>query len=139
MMARSVAFVAEALLLCLVIPLKTLAEDQPKLTAAQIADGRSKAQAANTLIVLGRSAKDPEMLMVAAKLLSGVDAPVADPKATSADGKPVFYDVDSLVAEAKSYSANRSAEQAPQSRNYSGFCHYEYLCDSLSCGYEWVC
>ena len=138
MMARSVAFLAGALLLCLVVPLKTLAEDQTKLTAAQIADGRSKAQVANTLIVLGRSAKDPEMLMVAAKLLSGVDAPVADPKATS-DGKPVFYDVDSLVAEAKSYSANRSAEEAPQSRNYSGFCHYEYLCDSLSCGYEWVC
>lgn len=128
-----------ALLLALVIPLKSFAEDQTKLTPAQIADGRSKAQVANTLIIIGRSAKDPDMLLVAAKLLSTVEAPVADPKATSADGKPVFYDVDGLVAEAKSYSANRSTEQAPQSRNYSGFCHYEYLCDSLSCGYEWVC
>jgi hypothetical protein len=60
------------------------------------------------LIIIGRSAKDPDMLLVAAKLLSTVEAPVADPKATSADVKPVFYDVDGLVAEAKSYSANRT-------------------------------
>jgi len=39
------------------------------------------------------------MLMAAAKLLAAIDAPVADPKA-SADGKPVFYDVDAIVAEA---------------------------------------
>src|ERR1700674_3599800 len=73
-----------ALLLALVIPLKSFAEDQTKLTPAQIADGRSKAQVANTLIIIGRSAKDPDMLLVAAKLLSTVEAPVADPKATSA-------------------------------------------------------
>jgi len=70
-----------ALLLALVIPLKSFAEDQTKLTPAQIADGRSKAQVANTLIIIGRSAKDPDMLLVAAKLLSTVEAPVADPKA----------------------------------------------------------
>jgi hypothetical protein len=100
------------LLLALVIPLKSFAEDQTKLTPAQIVDGRSEAQVANTLIIIGRSAKDPDMLLVAAKLLSTVEAG-SDPKATAAGGKPVFYDVDGLVAEAKSYSANRSAEQAP--------------------------
>ncbi len=54
-----------------------------------------------------------------------------------ADGKPVFYDVDAIVAEADGYAANRTAK--PTSRNYAGFCHYEYLCDSLSCSYVWVC
>jgi hypothetical protein len=107
------------------------------LTPAQIADGRSKAQVANTLIIIGRSAKDPDMLLVAAKLLSTVEGPGRRPEGNRSRRQAGL--VDGLVAEAKSYSANRSAEQAPQSRNYSGFCHYEYLCDSLSCGYEWVC
>lgn len=138
MQSRYIALIAAALLLSVAIPLKTLAEDQTKPSAAQIADGRSKAQVANALIVIGRSAKDPDMLIVAAKLLSQVEAPVADPKGTPTDGKPAFYDVDALVAEANSYAANRSA-QVPHSRNYYGFCHYEYLCDSLSCSYEWVC
>jgi hypothetical protein len=49
----------------------------------------------------------------------------------------VFYDVDAIVAEADGYAANRAAK--PASRNYAGFCHYEYWCDSLSCSYVWVC
>ena len=124
------------LLLAAALPLKSFAEDQTKMTAAQIAAGQTKAGVANTLIIIGRSAKDPDMLMAAAKLLAAIDAPVADPKA-SADGKPVFYDVDAIVAEADSYAANRTGK--PASRNYAGFCHYEYLCDSLSCSYVWVC
>lgn len=139
MKSWSIAFVAAALLLSAAIPLKTWAEDQPKMTAAQIAEGQSKAQVANALIILGRSAKDPDMLMVAARLLSGIDAPVADPKAGPADGKPVFYDVDKIVEESKGYAANRSSSETPSSRNYAGFCHYEYLCDSLACSYVWVC
>jgi hypothetical protein len=136
MPARSIAFVAAALLLLLAIPLKTFAEDAAKPSPAQIAAGQSKAGVANALIILGRSAKDPDMLMTAAKILAAIDAPVTDPKASS-DGKPVFYDVDAIVAEADSYAANRAAK--PSSRNYDGFCHYEYWCDSLSCSYVWVC
>ena len=49
----------------------------------------------------------------------------------------MFYDVDAIVAEADGYAANRAAK--PDSRNYAGFCHYEYWCDSLSCSYVWVC
>ncbi len=70
--------------------------------------------------------------MAAAKLLAAIDAPVADPKA-SGDGKPVFYDVDAIVEEANGYAANRSSNEPPSSRPYQGFCHYQYLCDSLSC------
>jgi len=118
------------------IPLKTFAEDAAKPSPAQIANGQSKAGVANALIILGRSAKDPDMLMTAAKILAAIDAPIAAPKASS-DGKPVFYDGDAIVAEADSYAANRAAK--PASRNYDGFCHYEYWCDSLSCSYVWVC
>jgi hypothetical protein len=136
MKAPLIALAAAALLLAAALPLKSFAEDQTKMTAAQIAAGQTRAGVANTLIIVGRSGKDLDMLMAAAKLLAAIDAPVADPKA-SADGKPVFYDVDAIVAEADSYSANRAAK--PTSRNYAGFCHYEYLCNSLSCSYVWVC
>jgi hypothetical protein len=136
MQSRYIAFVAAALLLAVALPLKTFAEDDAKMSAAQIAAGQTKAGVANTLIIIGRSAKDPDMLMAAARLLASIDAPVADPKA-SVEGKPVFYDVNAIVAEADSYAANRSAK--PASRNYAGFCHYEYWCDSLSCSYVWVC
>ncbi|MGH6804085.1 MAG: hypothetical protein ACREC3_12070 [Methyloceanibacter sp.] len=136
MKALFIACAATALLLSAVVPLKSFAEDDAKMSAAQIAAGQTKAGVANTLIIIGRSAKDPDMLMAAAKILAAIDAPVADPKA-SAGGKPVFYDVDAIVAEADSYAANRSAK--PTSRNYAGFCHYEYWCDSLSCSYVWVC
>ena len=71
------------------------------------------------------------------EIAGGDRRPVADPKA-SAGGKPVFYDVDAIVDEADGYAANRSAGK-PASRTYAGFCHYEYLCDSLSCSYVWVC
>lgn len=135
MQSRYIAFVAAALLLAVALPLKTFAEDDAKMSAAQIAAGQTKAGVANTLIIIGRSAKDPDMLMAAARLLASIDAPVADPKA-SVEGKPVFYDVNAIVAEADSYAANRSAK--PASRNYAGFCHYEYWCDSLSCSYVWV-
>jgi hypothetical protein len=137
MKALSIFCAALALLFCAAIPLKSFAEDAAKMSAAQIAAGQTKAGVANTLIVIGRAAKDPDMLMAAAKLLASIDAPVADPKASAA-GKPVFYDVDAIVVEADGYAANRG--QKPTSRNYvGGFCHYEYLCDSLSCSYVWVC
>ena len=136
MKALSIVCAVVALLVCAAIPLKSFAEDDAKMTAAQIAAGQTKAGVANTLIVIGRAAKDPDMLMAAAKLLASIEAPVADPKA-STGGKPVFYDLDAIVVEAEVYSANRSGK--PTSRNYAGFCHYEYLCDSLSCSYVWVC
>jgi hypothetical protein len=139
MKALLIACAATALLLSAVVPLKSFAEDDAKMSAAQIAAGQTKAGVANTLIIIGRSAKDPDMLMAAAKLLAAIDAPVTDPKASAADGKPVFYDVDAIVEEANTYAANRSASDKPTSRNYVGFCHYEYLCDSLSCSYVWVC
>ena len=139
MKAPFIACALAALLLSAAIPLKSFAEDDAKMSAAQIAEGQSKAGVANTLIILGRSAKDPDMLMVAAKLLAAIDGPVADPKASPADGKPVYYDIDAIVTEADGYAANRSASDKPTSRNYQGFCHYEYLCSSLSCSYVWVC
>jgi hypothetical protein len=136
MKALSIVCAALALLVCAAIPLKSFAEDEAKMSAAQIAAGQTKAGVANTLIVIGRATKDPDMMMAAARLLAAIDAPVADPKASS-EGKPVFYDVDAIVAEADGYAADRAAK--PASRTYAGFGHYEYWCDSLSCSYVWVC
>jgi hypothetical protein len=133
----SIACLTACLLVAAAIPMKSFAEDQPKMSAAEIADGQSKAGVANSLIVLGRAAKDADMLMVAARLLADINAPVADP-GKSTDGKPAYYDVDATVVEAEGYAANRTAAK-PASRNYQGFCHYEYLCSSLSCSYVWVC
>jgi hypothetical protein len=135
----SFAFVVVALLAAAALPLNSLAEDQPKMSAAQIAEGQSKAGVANALIIIGRSAKDADMMMVAAKLLADIDAPVADPKASSADGKPAYYDVDAIVTEADGYAANRSTAKPTSPSPRAGFCHYEYLCNSLSCSYVWVC
>ena len=134
-----IACVAACLLVAAAIPLKSFAEDQAKMSAAQIAEGQSKAGVANTLIILGRSAKDADMLMAAAKLLADIDAPVTDPKASAADGEPVYYDVDAIVVEADGYAANRSIAKPTSRSNRAGFCHYEYLCNSLSCSYVWVC
>ena len=134
-----IACVTASLLVAVAIPLKSFAEDQAKMSAAQIAEGQSKAGVANTLIILGRSAKDADMLRAAAKLLADIDAPVTDPKASAADGEPVYYDVDAIVVEADGYAANRSTDKPTSRSNRAGFCHYEYLCNSLSCSYVWVC
>jgi hypothetical protein len=74
MPSRFIVFAAASLLLAVALPFATLAEDAAKPSAAQIADGQSKAGVANALIIIGRSAKDPDMLMAAAKLLATIDA-----------------------------------------------------------------
>ncbi len=74
MQSRYIAFVAAALLLAVALPLKTFAEDDAKMSAAQITAGQTKAGVANTLIIIGRSAKDPDMLMAAARLLASIVA-----------------------------------------------------------------
>jgi hypothetical protein len=68
---------------------------------------------------------------------SSVPANVADPKAAAtADGKPMFCDVKALAEKPR---AIRPIAARVLSRQRSSFCHYEYLCDSLSCSYEWMC
>jgi hypothetical protein len=135
MTVRTLAILAATLAISVPAPVATFADDA-KMTPMQIAQNRSKAEVANALVVMGRAEKDPDMLMMAARILAAMPD-VADPKASSAD-KPVFYDVGKLVEEAKTYPAKRS-EIPPKKEINSGFCHYEYLCDSLSCAYEWVC
>jgi len=137
MIVRTFAILATTCALAALAPLSTLAEDASNPTPAQIALGGSKAQLADSLVILGRSEKDPDLLMAAARILVGIKAAVADSKASAA-GKPVYYDVAKLVEEAKGYPAKRF-EVPPKAEANSGFCHYEYLCDSLSCSYEWVC
>jgi hypothetical protein len=86
MPARYIALVAAALSLMIAIPLKTFAEDAAKPSPAQIADGQSKAGVANALIILGRSAKDPDMLMTGTSTPS-LRKPIATP-ATAPASRP---------------------------------------------------
>lgn len=137
MTVRTLAILAGALFVGTLAPVATFAGDAPKMSPMQIAEDRSRAEVANALVIMGRADKDPDMLMTAARILAGLKADVADPKASSAD-KPVFYDAAKLMDEAKTYPAKRT-ELPPKKEMNSGFCHYEYLCDSLSCSYEWVC
>jgi hypothetical protein len=137
MKIQTLAILAAGLVIGSLVPVATFAEDAAKPTPMQIAQDRSRAEVANALVIMGRADKDPDMLMMAARLLAEVSGDVADPKASTAD-KPVFYDIGKLVDEAKTYPAKRS-ELPPKKEMNSGFCHYEYLCDSLSCAYEWVC
>lgn len=137
MTVRTLAIFSAALFLGGLAPAATFAGDAPKMSPMQIAQDRSRAEVANALVIMGRADKDPDMLMMAARILAGLNADVADPKASSAD-KPVFYDAGKLMDEAKTYPAQRT-ELPPKKEMNSGFCHYEYLCDSLSCSYEWVC
>lgn len=136
MIVHTFAILGTTLGLLAVAPVSTFAADM-KPTSAQIALGGSKAQLADSLVILGRSEKDPDLLMAAARILAGINAGVADSKA-SASGTPVYYDVGKLVEEAKGYPAKRF-EVPPKAETNAGFCHYEYLCDSLSCSYQWVC
>ena len=80
--------VAAALLLAAALSRETLCRRSGQDDGRPDRPGQTKAGVANTLIIIGRSAKDPDMLMAAAKLFAAIHAPVADPKA-SADGKPV--------------------------------------------------
>jgi hypothetical protein len=137
MTVRPFAILAAALCIGALAPVATFAGDAAKMTPMQIAQDRSRAEIANALVIMGRADKDPDKLMMAARILAEVRGDVADPKASTAD-KPVFYDIGKLVDEAKTYPAN-GTELPPKKEMNSGFCHYEYLCDSLSCAYEWVC
>lgn len=136
MSAKTNAFLALSFSIGTLAPVATFAGDAAKVSSLQIAEDRSKAEVANALVIWGRATKDPDMLMVAARLLSGIKGDVADSKASSAD-KPVYYDIAKIADEAKALPANRT-ELPPREKN-AGFCHYEYLCDSLSCSYQWVC
>ncbi|MBO6717980.1 MAG: hypothetical protein JJ913_08495 [Rhizobiaceae bacterium] len=71
------------------------AQDGSNLTAAQAAETRAKLEIATGVITLGRSNKDPMMLVVGAKILSEIGTVSGEGEASSA------YDIAAVLDEAK--------------------------------------
>lgn len=72
-----------------------LAQDGSQLTAADAAKTRAMLQVATGVITLGRTDKDPMMLIVGARILSGLGAVSGEGEASSA------YDIAAVLDEAK--------------------------------------
>ena len=72
-----------------------LAQDGSKLTAAQAAETQARLKLATGVIALARADKDPMMLVVGAKILSGLGTISGEGNITTA------YDVTAILDEAK--------------------------------------
>ena len=146
MNAQSVAYVAAALLIGLVVAGKTFAGDKTS-SAAEQAQEQTKVEVITGLMKLGEENKDPLMLTAAAKVLSGMKSGVADPVASKAEGKPVLYDASKIAEQAASLAGDdkgmleqinvvRSNARAAGAR-YA--CWYEQWCDPYWCRWYYVC
>jgi hypothetical protein len=90
--------------------------------------------------------KDGQMLAVAAKLLKGV-GPVAIPKQAAGEGKPEFYDVNSLLKKAEEMGGDVGQAQAmmaqPSPKPQADYCAIGYWRESCDynnyCRWEYVC
>lgn len=80
-----------------------MAQDAGQPSAAELAQQQAKVKTATSLIAIGRADKDPMMLLVGAKLLAGIEAPVANPAAA---GTSKAFDVSVILAEAKGLSGD---------------------------------
>ena len=146
MRMRSVASVAAALLLGLVVAGKTFAEDKNP-SAAEQAQEQTKVQVITGLIKLGEENKDPLMLTAAAKVLSGMQSGVADPVASKAAGKPVLYDASKIADQAASLAGEDKGMQEQikvvrSNAKAAGLryaCWYEQWCDPYYCQWYYVC
>ncbi len=122
------------------------AEDQKKPTGAQLADAHAKVEIANGLITLGRANKDPMMLLVAARLLTDLDASVVDP--ASAAGDRTTYDVAEILDEARSFATGDQAlldriagvpDVRGERKGERAYCLWEYECAATGCDYYYNC
>lgn len=116
---------------------------------AQLAEQQAKVKIANGLIALGRSNEDPDMLYVAAKLLSGLGANVIDPGADGV-GEAAAYDVSALVAEARDMAGDDAALVAridalpavKAMRSGERYCAWDYEClgsGTFECDWVYSC
>ena len=89
---------------------------------------------ASALVALGEAKKDPLLLGAAAKILSGINGKVADPKASQAAGKIIFYDVGKIVEQAKSFAGDKDLlDEIPSDQAAGMRLGSRHLCFVKSC------
>jgi hypothetical protein len=118
-------------------------QDQTYPSAAEVADMQGKVKVASGLIALGRAEQDPMMLLVAARILTGVDAQVSDP-GPNASGA---LDVPTILGEAKSLAGDDQylldqIAAVPMERAERGrhrYCGWDYACGTFECGWVYSC
>jgi hypothetical protein len=118
-------------------------QDQTYPSVTELADMQAKVKVASGLIALGRTEQDPMMLLVAAKILSDVDAQVRDP-GPDASGA---LDVATILGEAKSLAGGNQylldqiaampMERAERGRHR--YCGWDYECGTFDCGWVYSC
>ncbi|MCP4386128.1 MAG: hypothetical protein GY798_32765 [Hyphomicrobiales bacterium] len=142
MRIRTVSLVAGAALV-LSVSGAVLAQDP---TPAELAETQVKVKIASGVIALGRAEKDPMMLVVGAKILSGLGT--VDTGSASEDASPAF-DVSQILGEAKALagdsqyllgeiaavSTDRPERRSNRYCNWYENCGYSIV-DPFAC--EWV-
>ena len=118
-------------------------QDQTYPSGAEMADMQGKVRVASGLIALGRSEQDPMMLLVAARILSGVDAQVRDPGPNAS----AALDVPAILGEARSLAGDNQylldqiaavpVERAERGRHR--YCGWDYACGTFECGWIYSC
>jgi hypothetical protein len=119
------------------------AQDQSYPSAEEMADMQGKVRLASGLIALGRSEQDPTMLLVAAKILSGVDAEVRDPGPNAS----ARFDVAAILGEARTLAGDNQLlldqiAAMPVERGERGryrYCGWAYQCGTFECDWVYSC
>lgn len=119
------------------------AQDGSGLTAQKAAETRSRLQLATGVIALGRADKDPMMLVVGAKILSGLGTIDGEGEASSA------YDASAVLAEAKELAGDNQylleeISAVPTDRAVARYCNWYQNCgysivDPFACQEVQVC
>jgi hypothetical protein len=118
-------------------------QDQSYPNVAELADMQAKVKVASGLVALGRAEQDPMMLLVAARILSDVDAQVRDPGADAS----AALDVATILGEAKGLAGGNQylldqiaampMERAERGRHR--YCGWDYTCGTFECGWVYSC
>ena len=95
-MKKSVISLAAGAVAFIALAGSSYADDAKQLTAQQAAEIQTKVRVGIGVVALGRADKDPMMLVVGAKILSGVDL----------DGSEKTYDVSAILDEAKALAGD---------------------------------
>ncbi|MGH6821570.1 MAG: hypothetical protein ACREDU_12015 [Methylocella sp.] len=123
--------------------LQGVAQIPKSMSVADLSALKGNMALASGLVAMGKAQKDPHALLVAAKLLASVGAGVEIPRSSQASGKPQFYDVGEIVAEAKTYAAGNEALIAELSAidltKPQNYCNWIWECNDVLCDRYYIC
>ncbi|MBC8037562.1 MAG: hypothetical protein H7X89_10145 [Rhizobiales bacterium] len=95
---------------------------------------------AHQLISVGHGDKDPQMLLLGARLLFKLGASVSDPKAKT----PASYNINTILDEARGLAAGNDEllheiDALKRAQPAQGACNWQWLCGGNGCGWAQVC